>query len=335
MSATTAYRRVVAAYPDDCQPLDVRYLAGAGGFSGAEIWRLTTRRGPLCLRRWPREHPGPEGLQFIQAVLWHVVQEGFSKLPLPLETNAHAGYVCEAGTLWELTPWLPGRAEFHQSPSRPRLAAAMTALAEFHQAAASFPLPDRGPVASHGIVERLNRLHEWTTARRDQVRTCLGTIDWPALVERSRFILDLYPFAVTKVEATLAEAVRVEAPRQPCIRDIWHDHVLFEGDELSGLIDFGAMRPDSVATDVARLVGSLVGDDATAWQFALEAYERIRPLTLSEALLVTAFDRANVLLSGMSWLDWIYLERRAFADRSAIESRLDENLARLERLVER
>src|SRR5437870_286946 len=32
MTAETAYRRVVAAYPDDCQPHDVNYLAGAGGF---------------------------------------------------------------------------------------------------------------------------------------------------------------------------------------------------------------------------------------------------------------------------------------------------------------
>jgi homoserine kinase type II len=333
MSASNAYRRVVAAYPDDCQPLEVRYLASAGGFSGAEFWRLGTRRGSLCLRRWPREHPGPQGLQFIQAVLWHVVQEGFRKLPLPLETSTHAGYVCEAGTLWELTPWQPGRADYHESPSRAKLAAAVTALAEFHRAASSFPLPDSGPATARGIVERLNRLRSWTTARRDEVRTALGTIDWPGLAGRSRSLLELYPLAVEKVKRTLAEATRVEAPRQACIRDIWHDHVLFEGDQVSALIDFGAVRPDTVATDVARLLGSLAGDDSAAWHFALAAYERVRPLSPSEALLVTAFDRANVLLSGMSWLDWIYVQRRTFTDCQAIESRIDENLARLERLA--
>jgi len=145
MTADSVYRRVVAAYPDDCQPQSERYLAGAGGFSGACFWRLETGRGPLCLRRWPREHPTRDRLEFIQAVLWHVVQEGFDRLPLPLETRSHAGYVCEAGTLWELTPWVRGKADYHQAPSRTKLAAAVTALATFHRAAASFPLPDRGP----------------------------------------------------------------------------------------------------------------------------------------------------------------------------------------------
>ncbi|HVC92837.1 MAG TPA: hypothetical protein VND64_04055, partial [Pirellulales bacterium] len=59
------------------------------------------------------------------------------------------------------------------------------------------------------------------------------------------------------------------------------------------------------------------------------------PLSLAEALLMTAFDRANVLLSGMNWLEWIYLDRRTFDDRGAVETRLDENLERLVRLAER
>ncbi|HUY32124.1 MAG TPA: phosphotransferase [Pirellulales bacterium] len=331
MNVETAYRRVVAAYPDDCQPNSARYLAAAGGFSGACFWRLETRRGPLCLRRWPREHPTRDRLEFIQAVLWHVVQEGFHALPLPLETRAHAGFVCEAGTLWELSPWLPGRADYHEAPSRTKLAAAVSALAEFHRAAASFPLPDHGPAASPGIAERLQRLHAWTPQRREQVSAALSHGDWPELARPARLLLELYPLAEGKVRRTLNEAARVEVPRQPCIRDIWHDHVLFVGEQVSGLIDFGAMRPESVAADVARLVGSLVGDDAPGWQHALSAYERIKPLSLAEALLVTAFDRANVLLSGMNWLEWIYLDRRTFDDRGAVEARLDENVARLAR----
>ncbi len=334
MTEETAYRRVVAVYPDDCHPHSVRFLAGAGGFSGACFWRLETRRGPLCLRRWPREHPTRDRLEFIQAVLWHVVQEGFDRLPLPLETTSHAGFVCEAGTFWELTPWLSGMANYREAPSRTKLAAAVSALAEFHRAATSFPLPDRGPALSPGIVERLERLQSWTPERREQVSRALSAGDWPELAQRARSLLQLYPLAAGKVRHTLNEAARVEVPRLPCIRDIWHDHVLFVGDRVSGLIDFGAMRPDSVATDLARLVGSLVGDDAPGWQHALSAYERVRPLSLAEALLVTAFDQANVLLSGMNWLEWIYLDQRTFDDRGAVEARLDENLARLARLVE-
>lgn len=75
-----------------------------GGFSGAELWHLHAPRGPLCLRRWPAGHPSHERLEFIQAVLWHVDQEGFHRIPVPLETRHHHGYVLHAGHLWELAP---------------------------------------------------------------------------------------------------------------------------------------------------------------------------------------------------------------------------------------
>ncbi|HVA48286.1 MAG TPA: aminoglycoside phosphotransferase family protein [Pirellulales bacterium] len=333
MADEHACRRVLAAYGADCQPLRIEPLASAGGFSGARFWRVSAQAGVLCLRRWPREHPDRQQLEFIQAVLWHVHQEGFGLVPLPLETRTLAGYVCEAGHLWELTPWLPGEADYHRSPSLARLRAAATALAGFHQAAASFPLPHRGPGTAPGLRSRLKRLEVWNDARLVQVSAAITAGDWPEMAERARRLVPLFARAAEAVADVLRQALPIQASLEPCIRDIWHDHVLFVGDEVSGLIDFGALRVDSVATDVARLLGSLCGDDSAAWLEALNAYDSVRPLSSGEALLVTAFDRSNVLLSGMSWLEWIYLEGREFENRAAICERLDANLARLEHLV--
>ena len=103
---------VLAAYPDDHQPLDVEPLGSAGGFSGASFWRVRTASETLCLRRWPQEHPSTDRLEFIQAVLWHVTREGFAAVPLPRETRRHSGYVRHGGYLWELEPWMPGEADF-------------------------------------------------------------------------------------------------------------------------------------------------------------------------------------------------------------------------------
>ena len=64
---------------------------------------------------------------------------------------------------------------------------------------------------------------------------------------------------------------------------------------MSGLIDFGGMRADTVAGDIARLLGSLVADDADGWQTGLAAYDRRRPLSPDERRLVTAFDHSGVL----------------------------------------
>src|SRR5690242_7741031 len=117
MVADSDLRQVLAAYPSDCQPKTVQNLGAGGGFSGARLWRLETSRGPLCLRRWPEEHPSREGLEFIQAVLRHVTSEGFALVLGPLDTQQGAGYVEHDRHLWELTRWMPGEANYRQVPS--------------------------------------------------------------------------------------------------------------------------------------------------------------------------------------------------------------------------
>jgi Ser/Thr protein kinase RdoA (MazF antagonist) len=110
--------------------------------------------------------------------------------------------------------------------------------------------------------------------------------------------------------------------------------VLFVGDEVSGIVDFGSMRPDNVATDVARLLGSLAGDDTQDWQSGLSAYQSVRPLSDDELSLVKAFDRSTVVLGGLQWLEWVYLDGRQFDNRAAVLERVDEFLRRLESLAQ-
>ena len=71
---------------------------------------------------------------------------------------------------------------------------------------------------------------------------------------------------------------------QPCLRDARPEHFLFEGDRLSGLVDFGAMGVDCVAGDLARLIGEWLDGDPAARGEALAAYERIRPLEPAETI---------------------------------------------------
>ncbi|HEX4146001.1 MAG TPA: phosphotransferase [Pirellulales bacterium] len=333
MANTAEYAPVLARYPADCQPSHVESLEGAGGFSGARFWRLTTPRGLLCLRRWPPEYPTVERLEFIQAVLWHVNIEGFALSPLPLEADNHAGFVEHQGALWQLEPWLPGVADYHAAPGEARLRSALACLAQFHLAAASFPLADNGPLASPRLLARRDRLQTLRAGELDRLAAAIRPGRWPALAERAARLVQLVRLAADRVEPAVAAAVALRVPIQPCIGDIWHDHVLFLGNAVSGLVDFGGMRADSVAGDIARLLGSLVADDAAGWQIGLAAYDRHRPLSTDERRLVTAFDRSGVLLSGLEWIERIYVQRRVFDSREAIESRLDTAIARLARLI--
>jgi Ser/Thr protein kinase RdoA (MazF antagonist) len=115
---------------------------------------------------------------------------------------------------------------------------------------------------------------------------------------------------------------------QPCLRDIWHDHVLFTGEEVTGIVDFGGMDVETPACDVARLIGSLVGSDVAKRQIGLAAYSTVRPLSANELQAVAAFDTSIILLAGCNWIRWIYIEGRHFEDRTQV-------LQHFRRIVER
>jgi Ser/Thr protein kinase RdoA (MazF antagonist) len=325
---------VLRHYPDLGELKRMEPLAGAGGFSGALLWRLTTSDGFYCLRRWPQGHPNRERLEFLQAVLWHAHQEGCYFVPLPLENLTEAGYLFHADHYWELTPWMPGVADYHDAPTVEKLHAALSALAQFHRATESFPVAQGTPAVSPGIAQRHELAAELRHGGVDKLREALRTSAWRELDRKANRALELIARALPAVDHVLEPCLDLPMPLQPCIRDIWHDHVLFLDGQVSGIVDFGAMRVDNIATDLARLLGSLVGDEREGWREGLEAYERIRPISEHEGRLIKAFDRSNVVLSLVNWLRWIYLERRTFEKREAVESRFDELLPRLERLTE-
>jgi homoserine kinase type II len=115
----------------------------------------------------------------------------------------------------------------------------------------------------------------------------------------------------------LAGAVHRQTPLQPCVRDLRHAHLLFDGDDLTGLIDFGAMDVDSVAGDLARLIGDWFPNDRAARAEALQAYESDRPLSTTEHSLIATFERANSLLIGAHWLRMCFVEGRVFEQPDA------------------
>jgi Ser/Thr protein kinase RdoA (MazF antagonist) len=209
----------------------------------------------------------------------------------------------------------------------------MVALARFHRAAQGFRVPGGKAGPSPGIGHRLKQARQWLAGGLDELSALLGPAVCPGLFDRARRVLALAgttgPALVPRLEAAAGEQV----PLQPCIRDVWRNHVLFEADRVSGLIDFGSLAVDNVAADVARLLGSLAGDDPALREVGLSAYASVRPLGDVEALLLEAFDQSTVVMSGLNWCDWIYRQHRTFADWRAVGARLDEILGRLEHLA--
>ncbi|MCL4201766.1 MAG: phosphotransferase [Pirellulaceae bacterium] len=305
-------------------------MGSAGGFSGAAFWRVETSAGPFCLRRWPPEHPSPDRLRSIHSVLRHVFDVGVTQVPVPIRTRDGGTFVSDEGRLWELAPWMPGTADYHSRPTRERLAAAMRLLALFHTATATFPDRPREQRASPGLRQRLAQIDRLMAGEVGQIAAAVQRDTEVGRSSRGVQLLRAFSELAPRIRPDLAAAVDRPVTLQPCLRDVWHDHVLFSGDEATGLIDFGALRNECVVGDVARLLGSLVRDDQAAWQFGLSAYQQLRPLSTTELALLGIFHRATIVLSGMNWLHWIYIERRAFENLEQVLARLDGILEDME-----
>ena len=225
------------------------------------------------------------------------------------------------------------------------IAAAAAALARFHIATASFnsqlsnnqlsgiqqdAAGARG--SSPTLRERWQRLQALTPARLERLRSAVLKANlWPRLAPLALETLELVPRAAPRVVALVEPCLTLEVDWQPCLRDIWSDHVLFTGGEVTGLIDYGAMRVESPAADFARLLGSIAGDDETRWSIGQQAYEaaRERTFTAEEWRLAQAFDATQTLFSGWNWIEWIFLQRREFPDLGRVERRLQAIVERL------
>ena len=253
-------------------------------------------------------------------------------MPVPLRTQRNETLVVAAGACWELTRWLPGTASYHAEPQPQKLVHAFEALARFHRAAATFPRSpaSRGP--SPKIRQRGRQVRELQSGALATIASALHTADG-AVQQRGARVVDLFQWAAPAVAILLEAESHREVHLQPCICDVWHDHMLFTGAQVTGLVDFGAMRIDTTACDIARLLGSLVGDDRAARAMALEAYSALVPLPDDARSLVEVFDQSSVLLAGMNWLQWICVDGKRFSQPQRVLVRLDAIIERLENQI--
>ncbi len=283
-------RRALAHWPAAVRAGTLAALGSAGGFSGARLWRLSTPAGDFCLKA-SRVGEAPRPMRFE----WMARAAALPFVPALVPVNGRP--FLEMGRVWELQAWMPGRADYRDAPSEARLRAACVALARLHAALLHRPTPGVGEIPA--VMRRLEALAEPTP---DAVLARLAA--------EARRELSAWRGAVSL---------------QPCLCDIWHDHVLFTGDGVTGVVDYSAMCPDAAAGDVARLLGSLVGDDEAGWRLGLAAYGGLSP---AEERLARLLDRAGTAAAALRWERWMR-EGRPFADPEAARRRGAEVLGRV------
>lgn len=337
-------RQILRRYPSRCQPRAFSFLRSGGGFSGARLWRVKGEDGQYALRAMPLATVNVARLGGLHRLLKHVRNEGLgSIIPVPVASEEGTTCLIRDEHVWQVEPWLTGTADFASQPSSARLRNALRVLAEWHVAARSFaPTEAEAPwfasttaSRSPGLIERMQRIEHWSRHRLAAVRDSLARRSWPEFDESGLRLLELFPGVAPFVHQQLRLGSTVAVSLQPCLRDVWHDHVLFTEDEVTGLIDAHSCRAECVATDIARLLGSLVADDREAWDDGLSAYCEVRSLELNERSLVEIFDQSAVLLNGLTWLEWRCIERRQFDDPPIVARHLRTIVGRLENLGRR
>ncbi len=241
------------------------FLGNAGGFSGARLWKLESPFKPLCLKAWPAKY-SLDHLIRVHRWMRSARASGLAFVP-EIQVATDGSSVQEVGGhCWDLIEWMPGRANFRERPSADRIAAACVALAKLHEGWCQIEI-QLGPCPA--IHRRLKALKDWDT---------LLASGWAPKFEfgESNDIGSLAKNAWVQLPTMLGKIPRLLEPYagqkfilHPCICDIWHDHILFEEDSVSGIIDYGSMRIDSPAADLARLLGSLAGNDEPLFAPAL------------------------------------------------------------------
>jgi Ser/Thr protein kinase RdoA (MazF antagonist) len=314
----------------------VEPLVGHGGLSGARLWRVETPAAAFVLREWPEVHPRADRLRFIHSVLAHAVQKGINLLAVPVPTRSGETFVTRQGRLWELAPWLAGEASFDREPTAAKIANAMRALAQFHIATADFASDNetRSYGVSPALEDRAQRLEELEEQRIASLgRVVISGAVSPAIDQLARKMLEFLPCAVVKVRPIISRAARMPLALQPCLHDIWHGNLLFSGDDVTGIVDFGLLYFDTPAVDVARLLGSMARDDPEKWRNGLAMYAADRPLSTEESAAIRAADTSGIVLGCVNWLEWLYVERRRFTDLKAVELRMKSLVMRLHHLA--
>ena len=317
-------REVLDRYPA-LATSTARFLGNRGGFSGALLWRVESAEGEVCLKAWPADGMAAARLTGIHHWLGVARQAGIDFVPRVLPASGGSTVVVSDGRPWDCSMWLPGVADFHEHPSAARLRAAGAALARLHNAWQN-QQPRTGPAPV--IRRRLDTLRDWQALLAGGWKPIMAANDpvrpWAERAWR------LLPQAAPRAERALGDWRDVPLPLHPCWCDPWHDHVLFADDRVSGLIDYGAVKEDHAAVDLARMLGSLAGDDAAAWEVALAAYRALRPLSDREAALAMVLEHAGLVNALATWLRWLYHDGRVFEDRVAIAKRLELMVARLD-----
>ena len=265
----------------------------SAGFSGAGVWCGHDRSGPAFALKVIPDTSVADRTRMIHRWMTAARTAGLGFVPAVVPTTSGDTVTTTPGGVAEVVAWMPGVADFHAWPTSARLSAAGTALADLHRV---WHVSERHTAPCPAVQRRLSLLAEW-----ERFRPAFDHFD-----AESRSPLHT---AANLVNARLPDCRRALAGWAatlvvvfPCLCDVWHDHVLFAGNRVSGVIDYSAMKVDSPAVDLARLLADLAGPRAEGFAGGLAAYRAASPPVPVPDELVRVLADTGVVCGIANWV---------------------------------
>jgi homoserine kinase type II len=238
---------------------------------------------------------------------------GLGYVPTVVPTNIGDTVTLTPAGVAEVVAWMPGAADFHTSPTPAKLTAACTALAEMHRV---WHAVERHTTPCPAVHRRLKLLTEW-----ERFRPAFDRFDAEART-LLRSAAELVNARLPDCRRSLAGWSATPVVVFPCLCDVWHDHVLFTGDRVSGVIDYSAMKVDSPAVDLARMLADLVGPRSKRLADGLAAYHAVSPpVPVSDELMQVLAD-TGVVCGVANWV-------MRLAGRATLPARVQSRLQKL------
>jgi homoserine kinase type II len=246
---------------------------------------LSTSGGEFVLTLY--ERIPAEDLPFYLNFAAHLAKSGVA-VPSPIADRSGVLFSMLNGKPAALTQRVAGRP--HMSPSASDCASVGGELAKLHVASQAF----RGRLTN-------KRGPGWMLATYRRVRAVVSP-------EQAALINEELAYQRQRREVRL--------PSGAIHADLFCDNVLFDGERLSGLIDFGFAATDAFVYDLAITVNDwcidAVGElDAERRSAMLNAYMSLRPLNDAEQSVWSAVLRAGALRFWLSRLDDYHFPRAA------------------------
>ena len=308
----------VAALSRSSTSLSVTPLEG--GLSGSRVWKICSPHASYCLKSMPPDFP-VNLLRRIHAAGNTRRALGMQTLAAYLPTRQGESYLEAAGHLWELQSWQEGA-----SPSHPLATdvkrQVVQAVARFHHIVHGTPYAptERGP--SPGITFRTKLIERWQQRPPEQLKASVSAFGKPQQRPILYRFVDSFQQYVIPLRQRLAELATVSFPLSDCLGDPRPENFLFREGQLTGQIDLSSLRLDNWALDLARLGSELAEDGRPDWDMIFDTAGKVAMLSPDERRLAWGLDLANILLTGLNWLEWLVVEKRRFASPEQVANRL-------------